>query len=89
MKKTAEEAQEIVKSLQGIYAKGVIKDWEIPPLVNIETGKDTGFAVIIRIAPKYEYTNDLLNEWKEKLSADEYTITVKKNQLQVKFIVRY
>lgn len=89
MKKTAEEAQEIVKSLQGTYAKGVIKDWEIPPLVNIETGKDTGFAVIIRIAPKYEYTNDLLNEWKEKLSADEYTITVKKNQLQVKFIVRY
>lgn len=89
MKKTAEEAQEIVKSLQGIYAKGVIKDCEIPPLVNIETGKDTGFAVIIHLAPKYEYTNDLLNEWKEKLSADEYTITVKKNQLQVKFIVRY
>ena len=88
MKKTAEEAQEIVKSLQGIYAKGVIKDWEIPPLVNVETGKDTGFAVIIRIAPKYEYTNDLLNEWKEMLSADEYTITVKKNQLQIKFIVR-
>ena len=89
MKKTAEEAQEIVKSLQEIYANGVIKDWEIPPLVNIETGKDTGFAVIIHLAPKYEYTNDLLNEWKEKLSADEYTITVKKNQLQVKYIVRY
>lgn len=89
MKRTIEEAQEIVKTLQGIYAKGVIKDWEIPLLVNIETGKDTGFAVIIRIAPKYEYTNDLLNEWKEMLSADEYTITVKKNQLQVKFTVRY
>lgn len=89
MKKTQQQAAEIVRSLQGIYAKGVIKSWEIPPLVNIKTGKDTGFAVIIYLAAKYEYTNDLLNDWKEQLRADEYTISAKKNQLHVKFIVRY
>ena len=89
MKQTQQQAAEMVQSLQGIYAKGVIKDYNIQTLVNIKNGKDTGFAVIIYLAAKYEYTNDLLNDWKEKLSADEYTISVKKNQLQVKFIVRY
>lgn len=89
MKKTQQQAAEVVQSLQGIYAKGVIKDWNIQTLVNIKTGKDTGFAVIVYLASKYEYTNDLLNDWKEKLSADEYTISAKKNQLQVKFTVRY
>lgn len=89
MKKTQQQAAEIVQSLQGIYAKGVIEDWNIQTLVNIKTGKDTGFAVIIYLASKYEYTNDLLNDWKEKLSADEYTISAKRNQLQVKFMVRY
>lgn len=89
MKKTQQQAAEVVRSLQETYAKGVIKSWEIPPLVNIRTGKDTGFAVIVYLASKYEYINDLFNDWKEKLSADEYTISAKKNQLQVKFIVRY
>lgn len=89
MEKTQQQAAEVVRSLQGIYAEGVIKSWEIPPLVNIKTGKDIGFAVIIYLASKYEYTNDLLNDWKEKLSADEYTISAKRNQLQVKFTIRY
>lgn len=89
MKKTQQQAAEVVRSLQGIYAKGVIKSWEIPLLVNIKTGENTGFAVIIYLASKYEYTNGLLNDWKEKLSADEYTISAKKNQLQVKFTIRY
>ena len=89
MEKTQQQAAEMVQSLQGNYAKGVIKDWNIQTLVNIKNGKDTGFAVIIYLASKYEYSNNLLNDWKEKLSADEYTISVKKNQLQVKFTVRY
>ena len=89
MKKTQQQAAEVVRSLQETYAEGVIKSWEIPPLVNTKTLKDVGFAVIVYIASKYEYTDRLLNDWKEKLSADEYTISAKKNQLQVKFTVRY
>lgn len=89
MEKTVEHAYQVICELKEKYADGVIKGHEIPPLVNIETGEDTGFAVIIYLANKYEYADDILNEWKELLHADEYTVTAKRNQLAVKFKVHY
>ena len=87
--KTVEHAYQVICALREEYAEGVIKDHEIPPLVNIRTGQDMGFAVIVYLANKYEYTDAVLNDWKERLHADEYTVTAKRNQLTVKFSVHY
>lgn len=43
--KTYEHAGEVIKAIQEEYAKGVIKDYEMPPLVNMKTGETIGFAV--------------------------------------------
>ena len=87
--KTAEHAYQVICALKEEYAEGVIKDHEIPPLVNIHTGQGTGYAVIIHLANKYEYTDDVLNDWKQRFKADEYSVTAKHNQLTVKFSIHY
>lgn len=87
--KTEKRAYEVICALKEEYADGVIKDYEMPPLVNIHTGKHTGFAVIVHLANKYEYTGDVLNDWKQRFHADEYTVTAKHNQLAVKYSVHY
>ena len=87
--KTVEHAYQVLCALKEEYEDGVIKGHQIPPLVNIRTGEETGFAVNIQLANKYEYTDAVLNDWKERLHADEYTVTAKRNQLTVKFIVHY
>ena len=87
-KKTVEHAASVIKAMQEEYAKGVIKDWEIPPMVNMKTGETTGFAVVINVASKYDYTEDLLKEWKERFDADEYKISARRNQLWITFTIR-
>lgn len=86
--KTTEHAAEVIRALQEEYKEGVIKDYEMPPLVNMKTGKTIGFAVVMQVAGKYDYSDSLLNEWKEKFGADDYSISVKRSQLWVTFRVR-
>jgi hypothetical protein len=45
--KTTEYAHEVIKAMKEDYADGVIKDFEMPPLVNMKTGKTIGFAVVL------------------------------------------
>ena len=85
--KTTEHAAEVIRALQE-YKEGVIKDYEMPPLVNMKTGKTIGFAVVMQVAGKYDYSDSLLNEWKEKFGADDYSISVKRSQLWVTFTIR-
>lgn len=77
--KTYEHAAEVIKAMQEEYAKGVIKDYEMPPLVNMKTGETIGFAVVLQVSTKYDYDEDLLNDWKERFEADEYQVSVKRN----------
>lgn len=86
--KTCEHAAEVIKTIQDECAKGVIKDYEMPPLVNIKTGKTIGFAVVLQVGGKYDYDEDLLNSWKERFEADEYQVSVKHNQLWLTFKIR-
>lgn len=67
----------------------VIKDYEIPPLVNTNTGEDLGFGVKLQLNTRYGYDEELLTDWKRTLKADEWYISVKRNQLHVTFKVRY
>ena len=67
----------------------VIKDYEIPLLVNMNSGEYKGFGVKLQLNTRYDYDEAMLTEWKRLLKADEWYINVKRNQLHVTFMVRY
>ena len=85
MAKTIEHAAEVLKQIKSEVKEDVIKDYHMPTLCNMETGQDTGYAIVITLNTKYGYTDTVLNDWKTRLEADEYVINVKHGQLQVKF----
>ena len=86
--KTYEHASEVIKAMQEEYVKGVIKDYEMNPLVNMKTGEMIGFAVVLQVSAKYDYSENLLNEWKDRFEADGYQVSVKRNQLWLTFKIR-
>ena len=88
-KKTTEQAANALKEIMAELNEGVIKDYEMPTLCNMETCKDTGFAVILTLSTKYDYTKKVLDMWRDKLQADDYMISVRRNQLKVRFNVMY
>lgn len=67
----------------------VIKFLSLPPLVNTKTGQCIGFAVILQLSGRYQYTENTLNVWKNKLKANDYSVTVCNNRLYVTYKVRY
>ena len=88
-KKTTEQAAKALKEIMAELNPDVIKDYEMPALCNMETAKETGFAVILTLSTKFNYTNRVLDNWKDRLSADDYMISVRRNQLKVRFNVMY
>lgn len=88
-KKTTEHAASVLKEIKAETNEEVIKFYEMPSLVNMETDEQTGFAVILTLSTKFDYTSDILNQWRERLAADDYLISVKRNQLHVRFNVRF
>lgn len=89
MEKTIENAVKAIDEIKAQYKVEVIKDYEIPPLVNMKTGQTTGHGITLQLSTKYDYDENLLNEWKEKLQADEWMLRVRRSQLWVTFRVRY
>ena len=87
--KTTDQAYEELKAIKAELAEGVIKDHEMPTLCDMNTCKDTGFAIIMTLNTKYDYTSDVLDLWKNRFMADNYMINVRRNQLKVRFNVRY
>ena len=85
IKHTNEAIEAIKKEVQ----KDVIKDYMLPPLVNMKTGKTTGHGVEMQVSTKYDYSEDVLKDWKEKLGADGWNIRVRRNQLFIRFFVHY
>ena len=67
----------------------VIKDYEIPPLVNTYTMQEFGFGVKLQLNTRYDYDEEMLTQWKRLLKADDWYISVKWNRLYVTFKVRY
>lgn len=88
-KKTTDRAFEVLKAIKAEVNSDVIKDHEMPTLCNMETRKKTGFAVILTLSTKYEYTSAVLDDWRKRLEADDYMISVRRNQLRVRFNVMY
>lgn len=69
--------------------KGVIKEHTINPIVNWNTCEETGQAATLVCGTKFEYTDDVLNHWKEQLGASKYCIKVNRSQLFITFVVYY
>ena len=88
-KKTIEHAASVVKEIKAETNESVIKFYEMPRLCNMETAEETGFAVIMTLSTKYNYTSTILDRWKERLCAEDYIITVRHNQLKVRFNVMF
>lgn len=88
-KKTTEQAAKALKEIMAELNDGVIKDYKMPTLCNMETAKVTGFAVILTLSTKFDYTNKVLDNWRDRLSADDYMITVRRNQLRVRYNVMF
>ena len=88
-KKTTEHAASVLKEIMTELNPDVIKDYEMPTLCNMETARETGFAVILTLSTKFDYTSAVLDDWRKRLEADDYMISVKRNQLRVRFNVMY
>lgn len=88
-KKTTEHAASVLKEIMAGLNPDVIKDYEMPTLCNMETARETGFAVILTLSTKFDYTSAVLDDWRKRLEADDYMISVKRNQLRVRFNVMY
>ena len=88
-KKTTEHAASVLKEIKAEINPDVIKDYEMPTLCNMETARETGFAVVLMLSTKFDYTSAVLDDWRKRLEADDYIISVKRNQLRVRFNVMY
>ena len=89
MEKTVKYAKSVIEALKQECVDGVIKDFEIPQLCNIKTGKNTGFAVILYVTSKYDYSEKLLGKWKKRFGADRYSVSARRNQLKIIFAISY
>ena len=89
MSKTIEHAASVLKEIKAEINEDVIKDYEMPSLCNMQTARETGFAVILTLSTKYDYTSPILDDWRKRLEASDYMISVKRNRLRVRFNVMY
>ncbi len=87
--KSDEQITRFIKELNEEYVDGTVKEIEVPPLINMKTGKQIGNAVIIYLSNKYDYSDEFLNFWKEKLGAISYSVSANRNRLKIKYIKRY
>ena len=88
-KKTIEHAAGVLREIKAEVNSGVIKNHEIPVLCNMETGRETGFAVVLTLSTKYDYPSTIMEKWRKRLEAENYVISVMRNQLRITFNVMY
>lgn len=88
-KKTKEHAVKVMKEIVAGVRPDVIKNYEMPTLCNVETARETGFAVILTLSTRYDYTSENLEDWRKRLDAADYIISVNRNRLQVRFNILF
>ena len=88
-KKKREHAVKVMKEIVAGVKPDVIKNYEMPTLCNVETARETGFAVILTLSARYDYTSENLENWRKRLDADDYIISVNRNRLQVRFNILF
>lgn len=89
MSKTIEHAASVLKEIKAEIKECVIRDYEMPTLSSMNPPRETGFAVILTLSTKFGYTSSVLDDWRKRLEASDYMVSVKRNQLRVSFNVMY
>ena len=84
-KKTIEFAANVLKEIKAEVNVGVIKDYHISKLCNMDTARETGLAVVLTLSTKYDYPSSILEKWRTRLEAEDYVISVSRNQLEITF----
>lgn len=84
-----EKMVDAIKKMKEETNKGVIKDHMINSVVNWKTGKEVGQAAVLTCGTKFEYTEDVMNRWKEQFGANEFSFKVNGTRLYITFIVYY
>lgn len=88
--KSLEMAQAAIQKIKdGVSAKDVIKDYELPPIVNFNTCKTIGLSAVLLLNTRYDYSEDVFEHWKKLLSADDWYFNVRRNQLRVHFSIHF
>lgn len=77
-----------VKDIAEGSSYGVFKGYHIYELTYINTGEVRGLLVEIYVSRKLHYYDFLLKNWKNRLTAVEYYITCKKNNIAICFKIR-
>lgn len=88
-KKTIEHAAGVLKEIKAEVNAGVIKDSHISKLCNMDTARETGIAVVLTLSTKYDYPSSILEKWRTRLEAEDYVISVIRNQLRITFNIMY
>lgn len=88
-KKKIENAVKVLKEIKAEVNTGVIKDSHISKLCNMETARETGLAVVLTLSTKYDYPSTIMDKWRKRLDAEDYVISVMRNQLRITFNVMY
>ena len=89
MKKTIKQAANVVREIKTQVNKGKIKDHRIAKFCNWDTLEETGFAVTVTLSTAYDYPNNIFDDWKTKLMAEDYVISVNRNRLIVRYNVMF
>lgn len=87
--KSVDYARNVFKNIEKELKPGAIVHVFTPNLININTGKIIGYAVIVELSKKYDYDNTLFEQWKQRIQADECFLYVNHGHLFVKYNVRY
>lgn len=88
-KKKIENAIKVLIEIRAEVNSGVIKSHEIQVLCNMDTERETDFAVVLTLSTKYDYPSTILEKWRKRLEADDYVISVRRNQLRITFKIMY
>lgn len=88
-KKTIEHAAKVLKEIKEELYEGFIKDSQILKMCNSETGRETLFAIVLTLSTKYDYSSTILEKWRKRLHAEDYLISVSRNQMRITFNLMY
>ena len=78
-----------IDRIKELYKVEMIKDYELPSLVNMDTKQDIGIGVKLQLNTRYTYNEFKLTTWKRLLNADDWYIKYERNHLYVTFTVLY
>lgn len=87
--KVIEHPARLLEEIKAEVKEGVIKNSFILDFSEASNARLFGIGVLMTLSAKFSYTRADFEHWREKLGADDYNISVSRNQLKIRFYVPY